>query len=54
MSVLKRIENKIMSFGAEVEALKELDCNDMKSRQRELELEAELEKLKKKLKGVNS
>lgn len=51
ISVFKKIESKIMSFGAEVEALEELRSSDTKSSQREMELEAELEKLKEKLKS---
>ncbi len=52
MTIFKKIESKIMSFGAEIEALEELNSNDTTSRQREVELEAELVKLKEKLKGA--
>lgn len=50
-AVFDRIENKIMSFSAEAEALADTSSDEIISKQREEELEAELAKLKEKLRS---
>ena len=53
-SELGRLENKIMSLGAEVEALGEISGDELTARLREEELEAELVKLKDKMRSEKS
>jgi len=48
---LERLEDKIMSFSAEVEAMAEVNEDELTTRLREEELEAELAKLKGKMKS---
>ena len=53
-SELGRLENKIMSLGAEVEALGEISGDELTARLREEELDAELAKLKDKMRSEKS
>lgn len=48
-STLERMENRVMSLSAEVEALEEINDDELTARLREEELEAELAKLKDKM-----
>ena len=53
-STLKRMEDKVMSLSAEVEAMEEINGDDLDARLREEELEAELAKLKDRIKSEES
>jgi phage shock protein A len=53
-SMLKRMEDKVISLSAEVEAMEEINGDDLTARLREEELEAELAKLKDKMKSKES
>jgi phage shock protein A len=53
-STLKRMEDRVISLSAEVEAMEEINGDDLAARLREEELEAELAKLKDRMKSEKS
>jgi phage shock protein A len=53
-ATFSRMEDRIISFNAEVEALSDSSTDDLTVKQREEELDAELAKLKEKMRGEDS